>query len=247
MLHSTLSPWLSSRRARRFAEAKLKRRMTKARREKRRLANFLMYAQSEKWRPKPKNHRRAPQQDRRKKDKDVLDPDFTEEEIKPRPDPQRQDRADIPGEKVWEETRRCAAAWKEEGAGTVVMKWITEGARADWQDGPPPPFRQTTRPMSKPKMKFLQGERDRWLAVGAAKAATDTTYVSACHLVPKPGKNKFRIVSDYRHLNSYMTEKGCRYETLKVLRRLTRRNNFFMSVDLKDGYFTVGIKECDQK
>ena len=44
-----------------------------------------------------------------------------------------------------------------------------------------------------------------------------------------------------------MTEKGCRYETLKGLRNLARMGDFFCSVDLKDGYFAIAIHPDHQK
>ena len=51
----------------------------------------------------------------------------------------------------------------------------------------------------------------------------------------KPGNlNKFRVVIDFRHLKSYMVEKGCRYKTLKGFRNLARMGDFFSSVDLKE-------------
>ena len=245
MLYSSDQLWTQNRRARRFAEAKQRRKLSSARKSMRRFKNFIMLSKTVKWRKAPLNHRRAPHQDRARAT--MLDTTFTDEEIKARPDPVRLEREEIEGEKIWEETRRCAPAWKAEGAGTVVMKWLEEGTRAEWTAGPPPHFRRTSPPKSLAKRKFLQKERDRWIEIGAAKAAVELDYVSACHLVPKPGKGKFRIVIDYRFINSYMVEKGCRYETLKVLRRMARRGDYFMSVDLKDGYFAVGIREKDQK
>ena len=64
--------------------------------------------------------------------------------------------------------------------------------------------------MSLDKQQWLIAERERCIGIGAWRRATCRDNVSACHLVPKPGKSKYREVIDFRHLNSYMTEKGCR-------------------------------------
>jgi hypothetical protein len=101
--------------------------------------------------------------------------------------------------------------------------------------------------MSLKKQKFIYRERERCFQTGGWEPATDQHWVSRCHLVPKPGQNNYRVVIDFRHLNRFMVEKGCRYETLKALRNLTRTGDFYCSIDLKDGYHAVAVHPDDRK
>jgi hypothetical protein len=64
-------------------------------------------------------------------------------------------------------------------------------------------------------------------------------------LVPKPGVNKWRLIVDMRELNSYCAEFNM-CETFKHLRHLSRPGDYFVSLDLADGYYTLGIREEDR-
>jgi hypothetical protein len=67
-------------------------------------------------------------------------------------------------------------------------------------------------------------------------------------MVPKPpAVDKWRMVLDLRHLNSFCVEKKCRFESLKDLRRMVREDDWMFSFDLKDGYHAVGIHPRDRK
>ena len=68
----------------------------------------------------------------------MLEYALTEEKLRPCPDPERSTVERQPGN-LWETVRQSTAAWKAEGAGTVVQNWIQEGARAEWANGPAPP------------------------------------------------------------------------------------------------------------
>jgi hypothetical protein len=65
-------------------------------------------------------------------------------------------------------------------------------------------------------------------------------------LVPKPGVNKWRLIIDLRELNNYCVEFNMSCETLKHLRHLSRQGDYFVSLDLTDGYNTLGNREEDR-
>jgi hypothetical protein len=65
-------------------------------------------------------------------------------------------------------------------------------------------------------------------------------------LVPKPGVNKWRLIIDLRELNNYCAEFNMSCETLKHLRHMSRPGDYFVSLDLADGYYTLGIREEDR-
>jgi hypothetical protein len=94
--------------------------------------------------------------------------------------------------------------------------------------------------------EFLAKETTRALAVGAWEPATCDKYVSKVFLVPKPG-NKWRLVMDFRWLNSHCVDHTCRFETLKTLNRLAKKGDYMFSFDLQDGYHAIGIAPEDRK
>jgi hypothetical protein len=65
-------------------------------------------------------------------------------------------------------------------------------------------------------------------------------------LVPKPGVNKWRLIIDLRELNNYCAEFNMSCETLKHPRHMSRQGDYFVSLDLTDGYSTLGIREEDR-
>eukprot|EP00873_Tetraselmis_striata_P009740 jgi/Tetstr1/430004/TSEL_019865.t1 len=65
-------------------------------------------------------------------------------------------------------------------------------------------------------------------------------------LVPKPGTNKWRLIIDLRELNKWCKSFTMSYKTLKHLRHLARAGDWFVSMDLADGYYALGIREEDR-
>jgi hypothetical protein len=65
-------------------------------------------------------------------------------------------------------------------------------------------------------------------------------------LVPKPGCNRWGLIIDLRELNRYCSTFNMTCETLKHLRQLSRPGDYFVSLDLTDGYCTLGIREEDR-
>jgi hypothetical protein len=64
--------------------------------------------------------------------------------------------------------------------------------------------------------------------------------------VPKPGVNKWRRIIDLREFNSYSAEFSMSREAFKHRRHLSRPGEYFVSLDIADGYYTLGIKEEDR-
>jgi hypothetical protein len=65
-------------------------------------------------------------------------------------------------------------------------------------------------------------------------------------LVPKPGHNQWRLIIDLHELNRYGSTFTMTCETLKHLRYLSRPGDYCVSLDLTDGYYTLGIREEDR-
>eukprot|EP00873_Tetraselmis_striata_P004795 jgi/Tetstr1/425059/TSEL_015523.t1 len=62
-------------------------------------------------------------------------------------------------------------------------------------------------------------------------------------LVPRPGTNKWRLSIDLRELNKWCKTFAMSYETLKHLRHVARAGDWFVSMDIDDGYYALGIRE----
>jgi hypothetical protein len=65
-------------------------------------------------------------------------------------------------------------------------------------------------------------------------------------LVPKSGHNQWRLNIDLRELNRYCSTFNMTCETLRHLRHLSRPGDYFVSLDVTDGYYTLGIPEEDR-
>ena len=149
----------------------------------------------------------------------------------------------VPG-RLQDRVRRRLGAWRRLGAPRHVLRWLREGVRAQWLDGPPAPFHFGVTRFTPEEREWLSGERDRCLATGAWRRATCFDYVSRAFIVTHNGKR--RLVIDFRHVNLHHLKRSCRFESLQSLRRVLRRLDWMISIDLKDAYHHVGVHEADQ-
>ena len=146
--------------------------------------------------------------------------------------------------------RRLAArlpAWASAGASRLEQNWLAEGVRLPWIRTPPPPFHQgvSGRNLTDAQRDCLRVELQRGLLSGALRPATTLRYVTKVFLVPKG--DKWRVVFDLRHINSFLRKLTCRYETLKRLRTLAKKGDYCVSLDLTDGFHHIPMAEADQK
>ena len=147
---------------------------------------------------------------------------------------------------LWERTRSALSEWRRIGAPGSVLRWLREGVRCEWLDKPPLPFHHgVSRTALGEERRWATAERDRCLGTGAWRKATVFDFVSRAFIVTHKGKR--RLVIDLRFVNLHHVHRGCRYESLHVLRRLARRGDWMWSVDLADAYHHLGVHESDQK
>ena len=142
-------------------------------------------------------------------------------------------------------TRQRLAAWRRIGAPGSVLRWLREGVRCEWLDGPPRPFHHGVTHFQPDERRWVSTERDRCLKTGAWRRATCFDFVSRAFIVTHKGKR--RLVIDLRHINEHHVKRGCRFESLQVLRRLAQRGDWMWSIDLSDAYHHLGIHESDQQ
>ncbi|KAK3287273.1 hypothetical protein CYMTET_5205 [Cymbomonas tetramitiformis] len=120
------------------------------------------------------------------------------------------------------------------------MKWLRQ---------PPPRFDHGVSLLDATPLQqiWLDKEKARALGTGAWGRATKRQHVSRAFLVKKPGENKWRLVVDFRWMNSFCVKSKVKMETLKKLCRLAEPNDWCFSFDLQDGYHAVGIDPDFQK
>ena len=140
-----------------------------------------------------------------------------------------------------ERLRAHAAAWAEAGASACDLRIITEGLRLPFASRPPPPFHLgVSLPDATPEQRaWLLQHVQLQLSMGVYCPARSRRYVSRCHLVPKGAE--WRLVFDGRHLNRYLRDMGCRYETARRLCTMLQRGDWMVSLDLASGFHHVPI------
>ena len=139
---------------------------------------------------------------------------------------------------------RRLGAGRRIGAPSHVLRWLREGVRADWTDGPPPPFHHGVTRFLPQERTWLSSERDRCLLSGAWRRATCLDFVSRAFIVTHNGKR--RLVVNFAHVNKYERKRSCRFESLSTLRRTLRRDDWMFSCDLGEAYHHIGVHEDDQ-
>ena len=94
------------------------------------------------------------------------------------------------------------------------------------------------------QLAFMEAELERFIAAGAWEEGHCQRWVSRVFLVPKPPKDgvpQWRLVIDLRPLNQHCINLPLKYETLKRLRTIGRKNDWMLSCDLQDGFYGLGI------
>ena len=145
--------------------------------------------------------------------------------------------------------RRNWREWEEIGASGQVIDWIRHGVKLPFRHGrPPPSFHHGVSlwDATPEQLTFLDTELSRFLQEGHWEEGTTSQWVSRCFLVPKSGGG-WRLVVDLRHLNTFFPKKTMKMESLKRLRYLARKGDWFFSFDLQDGFYALGIIPEDRQ
>ena len=163
----------------------------------------------------------------------------------PPPPPVPPSATPVTAPRLQDAVRRRLGAWRRIGAPSHVLRWLREGVRAEWLDGPPRPFHHGVTTFSPEERRWLSSERDRCLGTGAWRRARCFDFVSRAFIVEHKGKK--RLVLDFRNINLHHVKRGCRFESLSRLRRMARRGDWVFSIDLQDAYHHLGVHEDDQR
>jgi hypothetical protein len=102
--------------------------------------------------------------------------------------------------------RRSWKEWENVGACGQVQLRIWEGGQflSDTTDLAPPFYRGVSLLEIAPEqLACVDAELARFVETGAWERLSSKICVLRLYLVPKPGKNEWRLICDIRHLNDY--------------------------------------------
>lgn len=71
-------------------------------------------------------------------------------------------------------------------------------------------------------------------------------FVSSIFLVPKPD-GSLRLILNLKQLKTFIISEHFKIEDEKTVRRLIRWGSFMATIDLKNAYYLVPIREADEK
>jgi len=71
--------------------------------------------------------------------------------------------------------------------------------------------------------------------------------VSRAFLVPKPGGTRWRLIIDLRDIKRHCKTRAMKMEILRRLRLIAKPNDYWVSFDLKDGFYNLAIAPQDRE
>lgn len=103
------------------------------------------------------------------------------------------------------------------------------------------PRRVAMRPTPVHLREHLNRQVDDLLTAGVIVPAPDCKWVSPCHLVPKPRSDKYRLVIDYRYINTLVEDDGYQIPNVQDLLIRLSGAEIFSLLDLNWGFWNVSL------
>ena len=136
--------------------------------------------------------------------------------------------------------------WREIGASPTVIDWLQQGVTIPFISEPPSceiPNRRLTRVQE----SFLNSEINVLVNDNIIKrCSTKPKVISPLNVVPKKGKNKWRLIIDLRYVNSFIDTPKFSNEKIDVVYSLVQEKDQLVSIDLKNGFFHVPVSDAHQ-
>lgn len=136
----------------------------------------------------------------------------------------------------------CGKQWRAIGASSHVLSWLQHGVPVEWLGGrAPPPFYKNPLPSTNAqKQWWLCTEAPRLSKLGVlTKLASRSAYCSNAFCVPKG--SSWRLVINYKYINTFNVARKCRFETLRFLQRYDLSNAFAVKADMADAFYQVPL------
>ena len=137
---------------------------------------------------------------------------------------------------------RYSIGWDKVKTPYYVRKWIDEGVSI--------PFTVLPSPVDLPN--YSLSHEEELFVDNKIKELLSRSCVSRVDIKPvcvspigctkKKGADKYRLITDMRYVNNYIEVPKTRYEDLSTLPEVVQNYDYFATVDLKDGFHHVSIK-----
>lgn len=130
--------------------------------------------------------------------------------------------------------------WKDIHASNTILSWLDEGITIPFHSFPPETD-LTNSKLSQQQSDFIDTELAKLYSIGAIEKCSKKPYfISPIGAVPKK-KNKWRLITDLRQLNTFSTPPKFSNEGIKVAQQLVTAGDHLITIDLKDGFFHVPV------
>ena len=137
--------------------------------------------------------------------------------------------------------------WEKIESPFYIKKWISEGVTIPFISEPSPVELENYVTDSEQE-EFIDTKLTEYLSEQYVSEVQDKPKcVSPIGCASKKGSEKYRVVTDMRHVNQYIDIPSVRYEDLSVLPNVVRNNDSYASVDLKDGFNNITLREDFRK
>ena len=140
--------------------------------------------------------------------------------------------------------------WKTQGASSFVCNVLRDGVKLTFEREPPlsPSPISFSPPIELVKRRALDMEISELKRKGVLEPVQKGEYgfYSRIFLVPKKD-GSWRPIIDLSQLNAFLVIPKFSMETPETIRLATRQGDWAISIDLKDAYFHLPIRESDRK
>ena len=133
-------------------------------------------------------------------------------------------------------------AWKQIDSNEKVLKWIEEGVPITFVSKRCKTYISNPR-FTKIHETFIKEELIRLTLNGAIeKCSNKPLYISPLNVVPKKN-GKFRLITNLKELNKSVRRETFRNEDIRVTIDLVEKDDYMVSIDLKDCFFHIAVQE----
>ncbi len=140
--------------------------------------------------------------------------------------------------------------WIDLGVSQTIESWIRHGVPVPLKPDIEPPkyFQKNTYKFSTTEELFLQEEIKDLMAKGFLEECHTTPQcVSPIKVVPKKGKDKYRLIHDLRSLNTACVTTPFCYEDIKTVASVIQPDDQMVLIDPRKSFHHVPIQEQDRE
>ena len=138
---------------------------------------------------------------------------------------------------------QCFEAWDKITNDKWVLSVVKDSYRLQFVKVPRTPWRRGNPPTDLAGQSVLDNEVESMLVKGATRKveSQDHEVVSPFFARPKKTPGKWRPIVSLKYVNKHLRYNKFRMTGVAQIRPWIRKDYYFVSIDLKDAYFSVGL------